>query len=1015
MPLELAPTTLRPAIDLEAIDSHVGVQAVCYGVLAVSRRMWNKRKWQGSVRRVTLAAQNALELIQAGRLSEPYSAGYDVLHSDARYSLRRYQGTLATNKQVSAPLLLIPPLMLTAEIYDISEELSAAATLVREGVDVWVTDFRTPEAEEGGLARTLDDHVMAVGDAIDRIREITRRDVHLAGYSQGGMFAYQCAAHRRTKGIASVITFGSPVDIHRTVPNFSDAFAEKVTQTMRTVLGGPLARVEGLPGAFTSLGFKMLGMRKELGQFSDFLSKLHDRQALEKREAKRLFLRGDGFVAWPGPAFRTFVDEFIVANRMATGGFVIDGRTVSLADISCPVLCFVGERDEMASPAAVRAIHTAAPNAEISEVPVVAGHFGLVVGSESLRLTWPTVSEWVRWRDGQGDVPLALRENEGHEVHDFESLDNDVLDFDLAMDVVSKVARSAWGRTAEIAENLSDSATNLRYQIPRLSRLRRIEPGTRVSFALALEEQAAAIPERTFFLWKGRAFAYSDSNGRVDNIVKGLIACGVMPTQRVGVLMQGRPSYLSLVAALNRIGAVAVLMDPKYSDVLLTDAFERAEVALLVVDPARAHRGNEIFPGEVLVLGGGSGARDGLPKDVVDMEDIEPNAVKLPAWYQPNPGRARDLAMVIISAAGDEARALHITNHRWAFSAYGAGAAATLTAKDTVYCCLPLHHAAGTMVSVGSALVSGARIALAEGFSPETFWQETRRYGATVVFYAGEMCRQLVDAPHDRSENRHPIRLFAGSGMRRDVWQRLTERFGPIGVLEFYAATETHAVLANASGQKPGAVGSPMPGSSRVALVRFDCDSGELVRGAGGFCVPCARDEAGLMLIRISPAQGDTLLESRVLRGVFSQPDCWYSTGNLLKRDIDGDFWFLARIADLVRTPVGRVACIPIEDALYETGLVSLAAAYGEGASDDAYEELVASIVLRDAAQLSANDLDRAFGEASEGERPTTVHVVSELPMSDGFRPKKALLKNSEPRGLIATYRLVDGGYELYR
>lgn len=980
----------------------------------MSGRIWNKKTWQGSVRRVTLAAQNALELIQAGRLSEPYSAGYDVLHSDARYSLRRYQGTLAANKRVSAPLLLIPPLMLTAEIYDISEELSAAATLVREGVDVWVTDFRAPEAEEGGLARTLDDHVTAVGDAIDRIRELTRRDVHLAGYSQGGMFAYQCAAHRRTKGIASVITFGSPVDIHRSVPNFSDAFAEKVTQTMRTVLGGPLARVEGLPGAFTSLGFKMLGMRKELGQFGDFLGKLHDRQALEKREAKRLFLRGDGFVAWPGPAFRTFVDEFIVANRMATGGFVIDGRTVSLADIECPILCFVGERDEMASPAAVRAIHAAAPNAEISEVPVLAGHFGLVVGSESLRLTWPTVVEWVRWRDGQGEVPNALRENgaqEGHE-QDFESLDDDVLDFDLALDVFSKIAKSAWGRTAEIAENLSDSATNLRYQIPRLSRLRTLDAGTRVSFALALEEQAAAIPERTFFLWKGRAFAYSDSNDRVDNIVKGLIACGVMPTQRVGVLMQGRPSYLSLVAALNRIGAVAVLMDPKYSDALLADAFERAEVALLIVDPARAQRGSEVFPGEVFVLGGGSGARDGLPAGVVDMEEIEPNAVKLPSWYQPNPGRARDLAMIIISSAGDQARALHITNHRWAFSAYGAGAAATLTAKDTVYCCLPLHHAAGTMVSVGSALVSGARIALAEGFSPETFWQETRRYGATVVFYAGEMCRQLVDAPHDRSENRHPIRLFAGSGMRRDVWLRMSERFGPIGILEFYAATETHAVLANASGQKAGAVGSPMPGSSRVALVRFDCESGELVRGAGGYSVPCPPGEAGLMLTKISPMQADTLLESRVLRNVFSPRDCWYSTGNLLKRDIDGDFWFVARIADLVNTREGRISCIPIEDALYETELVSLAAVYGRLAQgDEPYEELVASISLRENAVLTAADLDQAFAKATDSEMPTTILVVESIPMSDGFRPKKSLLKSSEPTGLIATYQRVDGTY----
>jgi putative long chain acyl-CoA synthase len=453
--------------------------------------MASKNRWQKSARKVTMAAQNALELIQVGRLSESYSAGYDVLHSDARYTLRRYRGALAANKRASSPILLIPPLMLTAEIYDISEDLSAAATLVREGHDVWVTDFRAPEKEEGGLARTLDDHVGAVGDAIDRIREMTRSDVHLAGYSQGGMFAYQCAAYRHSEGLASVITFGSPVDIHRTVPNFSDAFAERVTATVRTLLGGPLSRVEGLPGTLTSLGFKMMGMRKEVGQLTDFLGKLHDRQALEKREAKRLFLRGDGFVAWPGPAFRTFVDEFIVANRMATGGFVIAGKTVTLADIRCPVLCFVGERDEMAAPAAVRAIHTAAPNAEVFEVPVKAGHFGLVVGSESLRRTWPTVSQWVRWRDGDGRRPPAIAVEEDRSRDDeFDSMEDDDLDFELAIDVAAKFLKSAWQRVEDAVENVSDSADHLRYQIPRFRRLRAIEGGTRVSFALALEEQA---------------------------------------------------------------------------------------------------------------------------------------------------------------------------------------------------------------------------------------------------------------------------------------------------------------------------------------------------------------------------------------------------------------------------------------------------------------------------------------------------------------------------------------------
>ena len=956
--------------------------------------MARKNRWQLPLRKVTMAAQNALELIQVGRLSEPYSAGYDVLHTDARYTLRRYRGTHATNRRASSPILLIPPLMLTAEIYDISEELSAAATLVREGMDVWVTDFRAPEKEEGGLTRTLDDHVSAVGDAIDRIRELTRSNVHLAGYSQGGMFAYQCAAYRRSEGLASVITFGSPVDIHRTVPNFSDAFAERVTTAMRSILGGPLSRVEGLPGTMTSLGFKMMGMRKEIGQLTEFLGKLHDRQALQKREAKRLFLRGDGFVAWPGPAFRTFVDEFIVANRMATGGFVISGKTVSLADIRCPILCFVGERDEMAAPAAVRAIHAAAPNTEIFEVAVKAGHFGLVVGSESLRKTWPTVSQWVKWRDEEGGIPTALATDDSHssDEGDFESMED--IDFDLALDVATKFARSAWQRVEEAVENVSDSADHLRYQIPRLRRLRGLEAGTRVSFSLALDEQAEAIPERTFFLWRGRAFAYADSNTRVNNIVRGLIACGVLPTQRVGVLMRGRPTYLSLVAAINRIGAVAVLIDPGAPESVLLDAFRSSEVAVLVVDPEHARHARSLFEGEVFVLGGSADRDRDLVAGVVDMESINPDAVKLPAWYTPNPGRARDLAMIIISpGSAGKSRALHISNHRWAFSAYGAAATATLTAKDTVYCCLPLHHAAGTMVSVGSALVSGARLALAEGFSPDTFWSETRRYGATVVFYAGEMCRQLVDSPHHRGHATNPIRLFAGSGMRVDVWERLVERFGPVGVLEFYAATETNAVLANASGKKAGAVGSPMPGSSTMALLRFDLESGEVMRGSGGYCIPCPPMEPGLMITKIEPTAASALRESRILRSVFTPQDYWYSTGNLLRKDEDSDYWFVERVDDLVATKNGRQLCLPIEDLLYGTGRVSLAAAYGVDDPQSEHQLLIASVVLREGAEIQGTLLDEIFAKSAEEARPSRILVVAALPMSDGFRPIKSYLR----------------------
>src|SRR5215831_2578823 len=343
--------------------------------------------WAKRLRRLGLAWENALEIARAGRLTAPYGAPFEVVHAERVYKLRRYESA----QRSVGPLLLVPPLMVASEVYDISPDVSAVAFLAREGVDVWLADFGAPEREEGGMSRTLDDHVRAVSDAIDRVRAATGKDVHLAGYSQGGMFCYQAAAFRRAAGIASVVTLGSPVDLHRTLQVGEDA-TERLLGGLRAALSWPLAHIEGLPGFLTSTGFKLLSARKELHQLVDFVKNLHDREALEKREAKRLFLGGEGFVAWPGPAFRKFVDDLVVGNRMASGGFVIDGHTVTLADITCPILYAVGSRDEMGRPASVRGIRRAAPRVTtMYELPVTAGHFGLVVGSTALTVTWPSV------------------------------------------------------------------------------------------------------------------------------------------------------------------------------------------------------------------------------------------------------------------------------------------------------------------------------------------------------------------------------------------------------------------------------------------------------------------------------------------------------------------------------------------------------------------------------------------------------------------------------------------------
>ena len=943
-----------------------------------------------------MATENALELARLGHFTDPEHAPYKVVHQMPIARLRRYGGD-DYRPAVAAPLLLIPPLMVTAEIYDVAPDISGVHALTELGLDVWVIDFGSPEQEEGGMKRTLDDHIKAVSDSIDWVREATGHDVHVVGYSQGGMFAYQTAAYRGSDGIASLITFGSPVDIHRNLPMIQDSIAGRVFELAQGALDAPLDKLEGLPGFLTSAGFKLLAVHKEVGQLVDFIRKLHDRQALEKREARRRFLGGEGFVAWPGPALKKFIDEFVVHNRMLSGGFVVDGRTVTLADIRCPVLFFVGERDSIANESAIRAIRGAAPNAELFEVSMRAGHFGLVVGKQAMSFTWPTVSSWVRWREGLGPEPAVLQTPpplEEPEEASFEEVDFDV---ELFYRTVVGTVGAWWQRVGRSATDIGEQLDNLRWQVPRLSVLQQMQPDTRVSLGLALSEQANANPEGTFFLWEGRALSYAQANRRVDNVVRGLIRCGVRRGEPVAVLMGPRPSYLSMATALSRLGAVPILLSPSRSRATLEEAIHGSAPRVLVTDPENAALGKELF-GEVLVLGG-VGEERSLPSGVTDMEGIDPDAVELPAWYEPNPGCARDLAMIILTAGrGKKPRAAKITNQRWAFSAYGAAAACTLSPRDTVYCCLPLHHPAGMLVTVGGGLVGGSRLALATGFDPDTFWDDVRRYGATVVFYAGEMLRELLRAEPSASDRDNPIRLFAGSGLRRDVWQRLVDRFGPVGILEFYAATEGNAVLANASGEKVGALGRPLPGSAEVELVGYDFDAEEFRRDEQGLLLRCKEGESGILLARLDSDHplasftGGDEAGRRLLHGVFEAKDTWFVTWDVLRRDADGDFWFVDRASRILRTAFGIVATRSIEDALYGFGALPHTVVYG--LDHDGLDRPVAVIVTEGNQGLDLQAWNEFAAGLDPRERPHWVKRVERIPMTDGFRPDKSALES---------------------
>ncbi len=269
--------------------------------------------------RIGAAAQNALEVARFGGLeTDEQPSPYEIVAERPVFRLRRYYPPSESAKRgphVPA-VLLVPPMMLAAEIYDVAPSTSAVSILHENGVEPWVVDFGAPEKEEGGLERSLTDHVLAVSEAIDLVAEETARDVHIGGYSQGGMFCYQVAAYRRSESIASVIVFGSPVDTRGTL---SFGLPEELLTRGAAFFADNLLARYALPAWASRTGFRLMDPAKSLRQRLQFLRHIHDREALLPRERQRRFLEADGWVAWPGPALAEVIKQFGVHNRMVSG------------------------------------------------------------------------------------------------------------------------------------------------------------------------------------------------------------------------------------------------------------------------------------------------------------------------------------------------------------------------------------------------------------------------------------------------------------------------------------------------------------------------------------------------------------------------------------------------------------------------------------------------------------------------------------------------------------------------
>lgn len=323
---------------------------------------------------------------------------------------------------------------------------------------------------------------------------------------------------------------------------------------------------------------------------------------------------------------------------------------------------------------------------------------------------------------------------------------------------------------------------------------------------------------------------------------------------------------------------------------------------------------------------------------------------------------------------------------------------------DRLYNCLPMYHSTGGVVATGAALLNGAAVVIRRKFSASRFWDDVAEQGCTIMQYIGELCRYLVQSPPHPREQEHRLRLCCGNGLRGDIWQLFQDRFRIPRILEFYAATEGSFSLYNCEGE-PGALGRvPAFLAHRfpLALIKVDVATGEPARGADGFCQRCGADEIGEAIGAVGAHdksaggrfEGYTDAEAserKLLRGAFATGDTWYRTGDLMRRDARGFFYFVDRLGDTFRWKGENVSTTEVAEAIGGCEGVVEALVYGVAVPGTEGRAGMAAIVPAPSFRLEAlrEELQTKLPDYA---RPRFVRLRERLATTGTFKPLKQQL-----------------------
>jgi fatty-acyl-CoA synthase len=519
----------------------------------------------------------------------------------------------------------------------------------------------------------------------------------------------------------------------------------------------------------------------------------------------------------------------------------------------------------------------------------------------------------------------------------------------------------AWLRAIKMTARVDDDATRI--------------------FPLLIEEQAK-LGDAIALTGTRENLSYAQLAARVRRYANWARAQGLGKGDTVAIMLDGCPDYLALWAGIARIGGVAALINTHLKGDALAHCLDLAAPRLIIVAEELAAEVENAAAGATVWRHDA-----GFERLIALFSDAPP---------RPAPVTLEDPALLIYtSGTTGLPKAAPVSHRRVMLWTHWFAGMMDMTPDDRIYNCLPMYHSVGGVAAPGAALVAGASAICREKFSARAFWDDVSDSGATIFQYIGELCRYLLAG--EGPKRPHRLRLACGNGLSGAVWTPFQQRFAIPRILEFYAATEGNFSLYNMEG-KPGAIGrvpAVLAPGFPVAIVKVDEASGLPLRTPDGYCVPVARGETGEAICKIT--QGAARFEGytdpqatakKILRGVFARGDAWFRSGDLMRQDAEGFFYFVDRMGDTFRWKGENVATAEVAAVLGSAPGVCAAVVYGVAVPGMEGRAGMAALEVADGFDLAAFR-GHAAARLPAYARPVFLRVTNALSMTGTFKHRK--------------------------